>query len=207
MISFRNRRAAIICPDDKDRRVLGDRLLRLGLLVRAETAWHAIWADWQPDVVFFDVDSGAGDLAGSLGDVAGRPMIALVGVETPERLDWMLQQRPAAYLLRPIRSSGVYTALVMGFHNAAQKQEFVTRIGRLERRAQGRRVVLAATTQVMETLGLSEQAAYQLLRETAMRQRTTIEAVSTRIAAGVFVRSGNEEDVVATVVGRGYGGR
>lgn len=183
MVSFRNRRAAIICPDDKDRRVLGDRLIRLGLVIRAEAAWMPSWAVWQPDVVFFDVDSGSGDLAGSLGDIARRPMIAVVGAETPGRLDWMLRQRPAAYLLRPIRSSGVYTALVMGFHNASARQEFLARIDRLERRARARQVVLAATTRMMETQGLSEQAAYRLLREAAMRQRTTIEDVSARIEA------------------------
>ena len=183
MISFRNRHAAVICPDDKDRRVLGDRLIRLGLVVRAEAAWKPSWAVWQPDVVFFDVDLGAGDLAGSLGDIAGRPMIAVVGAETPGRLDWMLQQRPAAYLLRPIRSSGVYTALVMGFHNAAERREFAARLERLERRARARRVVLAATARMMETQGLSEPAAYRLLRDAAMRQRTTIEEVSARIEA------------------------
>lgn len=183
MVSFRSRRAAVICPDDKDRRLLGDRLIRLGLMVRAEATWTPSWAVWQPDVVFFDVDSGSGDLAGSLGDFGGRPMIAVVGAETPGRLEWMLQQRPAAYLLRPIRSSGVYTALVMGFHNAAERQEFIARIDRLERRARARRVVLAATTRMMETQGLSEQAAYRLLREAAMRQRTTIEDVSARIEA------------------------
>jgi AmiR/NasT family two-component response regulator len=183
MISFRNRHAAVICPDDKDRRVLGDRLIRLGLVVRAEAAWKPSWAVWQPDVVFFDVDLGAGDLAGSLGGIAGRPMIAVVGAETPGRLDWMLQQRPAAYLLRPIRSSGVYTALVMGFHNAAERREFAARLERLERRARARRVVLAATARMMETQGLSEPAAYRLLRDAAMRQRTTIEEVSARIEA------------------------
>lgn len=183
MISFRNRRAAILCPDDKDRRVLGDRLTRLGLVVRAEAAWEPSWTGWQPDVVFFDVDLGTGDLAGSLGDIAVRPMIAVVGAETPGRLDWMLQQRPAAYLLRPIRSSGVYTALVMGFHNAAERREFAARIDRLERRAQARRVVLAATTRMMKTQGLSEPAAYRLLREAAMRQRTTIEDISARLEA------------------------
>jgi AmiR/NasT family two-component response regulator len=113
-------------------------------------------------------------------------MIAIVGAETPGRLDWMLQQRPAAYLLRPIRSSGVYTALVMGFHNAAEQKEFVARIDRLERRAQARRTVLAATTRLMETQGLSEPAAYRLLREAAMRQRTTIEDVSARIQAATM---------------------
>jgi hypothetical protein len=35
----------------------------------------------------------------------------------------------------------------------------------------------------MKTQGLTDSAAYRLLRETAMRQRTTIEEVSARIEA------------------------
>ena len=110
-------------------------------------------------------------------------MIAIVGAETPGRLDWMQQQQPAAYVLRPIRSSGVYTALVMGFHNASERQELLAKIARLERRAQARRTVFAASTYLMTTYGLTESAAYRLLREAAMRQRTTIEEISARIEA------------------------
>jgi AmiR/NasT family two-component response regulator len=183
MTSFRNRKAAIICPDDKDRHLLQARLTRLGLTVQADNGWEPKHAAWQPDVVFFDVDSGCGDLAGAIGPAGTKPMIAIVGSETPGRLDWMMLQRPAAYLLRPIRSSGVYTALVMGFHTVSARQAFVARIDRLERRALGRRAVFAATTRLMEAQGLTEPAAYRLLRDAAMRQRTTIEEVSARIEA------------------------
>jgi AmiR/NasT family two-component response regulator len=183
MASFRNRKAAIVCPDDKDRHLLEARLTRLGLTALANSCWGPKLAAWQPDVIFFDVDSGCGDLTGSIGLAASKPMIAIVGAETPGRLNWMMLQQPAAYLLRPIRSSGVYTALVMGFHTASARQEFMARIGRLERRALGRRTVLAATARLMESQGLTEPAAYRLLRDAAMRQRTTIEEVSARVEA------------------------
>lgn len=183
MISFRNQKAAIICPEDKDRHVLQEQLGRLGLAVQSASAWGPALSDWQPDVVFFDVDTGSGDLTELMGAAAKRPLIGIVGAESPGRLDWMLQQRPSAYLLRPIRSSGVYTALVMGFHNASDRRGLEARIMRLERRAQARRVVFAATTRLMTTHGLTEPDAYRLLREAAMRQRTTIEDVSARIEA------------------------
>lgn len=198
MISFRNQKAAIICPDDKDRHVLQDRLSRLGLVVQSEADWGPSLVAWQPDVVFFDVDSGNGDLAHRIGSAESRPLIGpligIVGAESPSRLEWMLQQRPSAYLLRPIRSSGVYTALVMGYHNASDRRELVAQVTRLERRAQARRTVFAATTRLMTAHGLTEPDAYRLLREAAMRQRTTIEEVSARIEA-------NATGGIAAVIG------
>lgn len=183
MTSFRDRKAAIICPDDKDRHLLEARLRRLGLAVQADTGWGPSMALWQPDVVFFDVDSGCGDLSSRIGPAGSRPMIAIVGAETPGRLDWMTLQRPAAYLLRPIRSSGVYTALVMGFHTVMAREELLARIDHLERRALARRTVSAATMRLMTAQGLTEPDAYRLLREAAMRDRMTIEEVSARIEA------------------------
>jgi AmiR/NasT family two-component response regulator len=187
MISFRNRKAAILCPDDKDRSLLAARLARLGLIVEAQTDWSPGLTAWRPDVVFFDVDSGCGNLADQIGPDTASPLIAIVGAETPGRLDWMMRQRPAAYLLRPIRSSGVYTALIMGFNHVHARDESLARIDRLERRAQARRVIFAATTRLMTEEGLTEPAAYRLLRDAAMRHRTTIEDVSARIEAdGTF---------------------
>jgi len=173
----------MICPDDKDRHLLDARLTRLGLAVQAAADWGSALIAWHPDVVFFDVDSGTGDLAGRIGPIASMPMIAIVGAETPGRLDWMMQQRPAAYLMGPIRSSGVYTALMMGFHHVVAREEYLARIDRLERRAVARRLVFAATTRLMTAHGLTESAAYRLLRETAMRHRKTVEEVSARIEA------------------------
>jgi hypothetical protein len=37
-------------------------------------------------------------------------------------------QHPAAYLLRPIRSNGVYSALAMGFHNATDRKELLVSV-------------------------------------------------------------------------------
>jgi AmiR/NasT family two-component response regulator len=181
MISFRNRKAAILCPDDKDRALLQARLARLGLTVEARTDWSPALTAWRPEVVFFDVDSGCGDLADQIGPDVSAPLIAIVGAETPGRLDWMMRQQPAAYLLRPIRSSGVYTALIMGFHHVRSRDEALARIDRLERRAQARRIVVAATTRLMAETGLTEPDAYRVLRDAAMRHRTTIEEVSARI--------------------------
>jgi AmiR/NasT family two-component response regulator len=54
---------------------------------------------------------------------------------------------------------------------------------RLEERVRSRRVVFAAVLQVMRGHGLSEADAFTLIRQTAMRHRTTIEVLSAEIIA------------------------
>lgn len=44
------------------------------------------------------------------------PLIALVGSETPGRLEWAIDQHPSSYLMKPIGSQGVFHALVTAFH-------------------------------------------------------------------------------------------
>jgi AmiR/NasT family two-component response regulator len=62
------------------------------------------------------------------------------------------------------------------FHQAAY-------IERLEDRIRSRRVVLAAVLQAMRAHDLPESDAFTLIRQTAMRHRTTIEQLSAEIIA------------------------
>ena len=43
------------------------------------------------------------------------PIIALIGTGTPSRLKWLLDLQPASFLVKPLRSAGLYTALVVAF--------------------------------------------------------------------------------------------
>ena len=49
------------------------------------------------------------------------PIIALIGTETPSRLKWLLDLRPASFLVKPLRSAGLYTALVVAFDSAQRR--------------------------------------------------------------------------------------
>ena len=49
------------------------------------------------------------------------PIIALIGTETPSRLKWLLDLQPASFLIKPLRSAGLYTALVVAFDCRAAK--------------------------------------------------------------------------------------
>ena len=111
------------------------------------------------------------------------PIIALIGTETPSRLKWLLDLQPASFLIKPLRSAGLYTALVVAFDAAQRRIDEAAHLERLEDRVRSRRIVFAAVLQIMGGHGLSEPEAFTLIRQTAMRHRTTVEQLSAEIIA------------------------
>ena len=55
-----------------------------------------------------------------------------------------------------------------------------------EERLRSRRLLLAATLQIMKLAQVDEAEAFRILRRTAMSHRQTIEGVSAQILAGEF---------------------
>src|SRR5437773_7898313 len=62
------------------------------------------------------------------------PIIALIGTETPSRLKWLLDLRPASFLIKPLRSAGLYTALAVAFDSAQRRSDEAAHIEKLEDR-------------------------------------------------------------------------
>src|SRR5260370_14101183 len=85
----------------------------------------------------------------------GAPIIALIGTETPSRLKWLLDLQPASFLIKPLRSAGLYTALVVAFDSAQRRIDEAAPIDKLEDRIRSRRVIFAAVLQVMPRHDLS----------------------------------------------------
>jgi AmiR/NasT family two-component response regulator len=133
------------------------------------------------DVIIVDADVLPDHMpSGGVGR-AGIPVIALVGTETPSRLKGLLELEPASFLVKPLRSAGLYSALVLAFDRAEKTMETARRIERLEARVRARRVVLAALLQIMRRHDLSEPDAFAWIRRKAMEHRTTIEELSAQI--------------------------
>src|SRR5579863_7299048 len=180
--SVRGRRALMVMRDEREISIVRRQLNRLGMTIsehdpaeppRCETV----------DVIVMDVDTIPikSDLAAAW--KAGAPIVALIGTETPSRLKWLLDLQPASFLVKPLRSSGLYTALVVAFDAAQRRSDEAAHIERLEDRIRSRRVVFAAVLHVMRSHALCEQDAFALIRQTAMRHRTTIEQLSAEIVA------------------------
>jgi AmiR/NasT family two-component response regulator len=182
--SVRGRRALMVMRDEREISMVRRQLSRLGMTISEHDPAELPPSNQTFDVVLMDADSIPieSDLATAWkGNV---PVIALIGTETPSRLKWLLDLQPASFLIKPLRSAGLYTALVVAFDSAQRRVDEAAHIEKLEDRIRSRRIVFAAVLQIMRGHGMSETDAFTLIRQTAMRHRTTIEVLSAEIIAG-----------------------
>jgi AmiR/NasT family two-component response regulator len=169
--------------DERDIAIVRRQLNRLGMTVTERDPSEPPRADEAVDVIVLDADSVPIKSDAASAWTFNVPIIALIGTETPSRLKWLLDLRPASFLIKPLRSAGLYTALVVAFDEAQRRIEDAAHVAKLEQRIRSRRVVFAAVLQVMRAHALSEEEAFVLIRETAMRHRTTIEQLCVDIIA------------------------
>jgi len=179
-LSVRGRTALSMVQDERELSTICRQLNRLGVHM---TPWKDGAPDANVDVVLLDADLFRIESAPTLPINPETPIVALIGIETPSRLKWLLDLKPASFLIKPIRSAGLYSALVMAFGIAQQRAQAAERIQHLEVRVRSRRLVIAAILYLMENRKLTESAAFALIRRTAMQRRTTIEALSAEIVA------------------------
>lgn len=167
--------------DERELSIIRRQLNRLGVQI---VPWESDTPGANLDVVLLDADLFLIEPTPVLPVDPATPIVALIGIETPSRLKWLLDLKPASFLIKPIRSAGLYSALVMAFGIAQQRAEAADRIRHLETRVRSRRLVIAAILYLMENCKLTESAAFALIRRTAMQRRTTIEELSAEIVAG-----------------------
>jgi two-component system, response regulator PdtaR len=179
--SLRSRKALVAIKDERDLSIVKRQFERLGIDV---LTWEqGSVPACHPDVALID-DEFLPLTSPTQRTLLGRcPVIALLGTETPSRLKLVLELDPASFLVKPLRSAGIYAALVMAFERAERTNELKQQVLKLEERLRSRRLVLAAVLQVMHTHSVAEPAAFALIRRAAMEQRKTIEQMSAEIAA------------------------
>lgn len=167
--------------DERELSTIHRQLNRLGVRI---APWENNAPSPHVDVILLDADLFLIESTPVLPIDPAIPVVALIGIETPSRLKWLLDLKPASFLIKPIRSAGLYSALVMAFGIAQQRAQANERIKHLETRVRSRRLVIAAILYLMENRKLTESAAFALIRRTAMQRRTTIEELSAEIVAG-----------------------
>jgi AmiR/NasT family two-component response regulator len=177
--SVRGRHALAMVRDERDLSVLRRQIDRLGMTIADRDPDAADAPHGAFDVIIVDSDNLPARMDWSGG--RGVPVIALVGTETPSRLKGLLELEPSCFLVKPLRSAGLYSALVLAFDQAHKRREAARRVERLEERVRARRVVLAALLRVMRSRDLAEPEAFAWIRRSAMEQRTTIERLSAQI--------------------------
>jgi AmiR/NasT family two-component response regulator len=181
--SVRGRRALMVMRDEREISIVRRQLGRLGMTISEHDPAEAPPPNQTVDVILMDADSIPIKSDHAILWKGNVPIVALIGTETPSRLKWLLDLQPASFLVKPLRSAGLYTALVVAFDFAQRRVDEAAHIEKLEDRIRSRRVVFAAVLQIMRRHDMSETDAFGLIRQTAMRHRTTIEVLSAEIIA------------------------
>jgi AmiR/NasT family two-component response regulator len=116
-----------------------------------------------------------------LGTSMSPPVIPVVSYENPITVEAVLRLNALAMIQSPVRSFGLLTAIAVALTQCQALQKRDRYIERLEKKQAKVRVIQQATQLVMESRGVSEAHAYQLLRSKAMLKREQIEVVATEI--------------------------
>jgi two-component system, response regulator / RNA-binding antiterminator len=191
--NFRGLRGVVLHGADRNRSVLTETLTRLGLKVDAADPLDgaAIVRDAVKDVqlILFDADFVETVALSWAGEPVLVPLIAIVGLEAPGRLLRAFELEPNAVIHKPVRSTGIYSALFFAVNEHRRRQDLIQKVRELEGRHRSRRFVTRAVVQMMQSRGIDDDQAYRLLRKESMRRRLTIEEFAVRFLATDQVRT------------------
>jgi AmiR/NasT family two-component response regulator len=181
---FRGRAVLIVHKDDSNRQLLSTQLARLGMIVDCRTADDL--SPWPPaDICFFDADAEKRRAFPWDSDRPEVRLIAMIGTETPERIQWNLLRGVVAFLVKPVRSNGTYLALMQAEHNFMQRRRDMAELSEMSERVKARRIVFKVLLCMMKREGLNEDQAYDRLRSLSMQQQTSIEALCVAMMAEI----------------------
>ncbi len=154
------------------------------LHIKVTVAWPQIdSAGMDYDVVFFDADMGHEGQFPWPSGFAPMPMIALIGSEAPGRIEWALAQGSNAHILKPIGSTGGYSALLIAAHAYQVARAQADDISALEDRLRQRPLVVRAILKLMQQERLDEASAWKRMRKNAMSWGMTIEEASEAVCS------------------------
>jgi AmiR/NasT family two-component response regulator len=184
--NFRGVNALVIHAEDRNRTILTETLTRLALkiCVNDPTDTAAIREGLnEAEIVVFDTDMVEGVVLASVGERITVPTIAIVGLEAPGRLQRAFELEPSAILYKPLRSTGIYSALFFATNEHRRRHEVTQKMQLLEGRHRSRRFVTRAIVDLMRDRGIDDEEAFRLLRKESMRRRLTIEEYAVHLAA------------------------
>jgi len=190
---LRGTRVLVIHPADHEIDELVRHLRRIGCPVRL--VWPAppiLPAD--ADVVLFTIWPAGPTVLPQAGTEIEPTLIAIVDYENPTALKSLLDSNAHSFIAKPIRPSGIVSSLVMARALHGYQSRLRNKVAKLEETLRSRREIERATRILMDAKGLSEDNAYQLIRQQATAQRLAMGVVARSIitAHRVFDRRADE---------------
>lgn len=172
-------RAIVLHPEHERLPLLLRQLRAIGLSV--ETAWPLLpAAAISADIVLYDVDMGHDEQFPWNHGAAPMPMIALVESEAPGRLEWASRVGADALLMKPLGAEGVFAALLVARQAFELRRSLAAEITSLRQRLSARQTVVQAVN-ILARRAVSEDAAYDQLRQLAMAWQVTMEAAAHQV--------------------------
>lgn len=184
--NFRGSTALMVMAEDRNHQSLRNILGRLGMAAHhfdpQGNAGELRSLIAAIDIVFVDTDMLDTQFVSILAGAA-LPVVAVIGIESPSRLQRAFDIEPSAVLMKPIRSNGVYTALFFAFNERQRRQQLLGKLANLQERQGARRVLVKAILHLMQSFGLNDEEAYRHLRKESMSKRIPVEELAAQILA------------------------
>lgn len=180
---LRGLRVQVIHPADGEGVSLVEHLRRIGCTVDALWPIPDEFSD-SVDVVLLSIDHDSREkiLKLTRGQNGRQPtLIAVVGYENPSTLQIVLESGALAVIDRPIRPFGLLTNLTIARSLWMERQDAERRLRKLERKLSGIQKIQKAKSILMDKQRLSEEDAYQTLRQQAMAKRIPMEDMALAI--------------------------
>jgi AmiR/NasT family two-component response regulator len=178
---LRTLRVLVFHPDDSDGKQLTQQLQRIGCQVQA--FWPPLPALPEGiDVIFLAVRPESMEANYEWLKADDVPaIITIVTYENPTIVESVLHIGSRAVLPSPVRSFGLLSALVLARQVHGELKERARKIRKLEAKLLGARRIADAKSILMRTHGISDGAAYDIIREQAMSKRVTTEEIADAI--------------------------
>lgn len=132
------------------------------------------------DVAFIDTDMLDAQYVPVIAGSAF-PVIAVIGIESPSRLQRAFDIEPSSVLMKPVRSNGVYTSLYFAFNESQRRQQLLGKLSTIQERQGARRIVVKAILHLMQSFGFNDEEAYRHLRKESMSKRIPVEELAAQI--------------------------
>jgi AmiR/NasT family two-component response regulator len=193
--NFRGCSAVLVMPEDRNTQSLKTTLGKLGITPHHFDPQGPI-GDLKAsmaaaDVAFIDADMLDAQFVPLVAGAA-LPVVAVIGIESPSRLQRAFDIEPSAVLMKPVRSNGVYTSLFFAFNERQRRQHLLGKLSAIQERQGARRIVVKAILHLMHSYGFNDEEAYRHLRKESMSKRMPVEELSAQILTSTAESAGKK---------------
>lgn len=191
--SLKGLRIQVLHPPDAEGKVLIEQLNRIGCT--CETTWP-LPEEINPaaSVVIIAIEPSHREQILKLFrpvEPLDPALLAVISFEDPSTVQIVLECGALGVIERPIRPFGLLTNLMITRSIWLERQNASKRIRKLERRVRSSKQILRAKEILMQTREMTEDAAYECIRQQAMAKRISMDELADAIIAAHTLLTNN----------------